>query len=269
MNTDPPPTGPKADNDPPTLSDFGLSDSAVSSAREMVSRVEHRLGTLALGCGAVAFLGFFIFIYLSNQNLGLAIVASMFFGSCFVALTSVLLALLLVAASRLLLPRYVEAQRALKRFEQFNQALRVFQTEQRRRERAYWLALSPLEFEVEVATVFGKLGIRSTPTRHSGDEGIDIHLEDHTSCAIVQCKRYKNPASPALVRELYGALTAAGADRGVLVCTGGFTSGVRKFAHGKPIELIDLDGLLQLVETANEVDRKGKTISLDEIFGAC
>ena len=66
--------------------------------------------------------------------------------------------------------------------------------------------------------------------------------------SLPQCKSHKSPVGPAVVRELYGSMIAAKADKAVLACTGGFTSGVRNFAKGKPIELVSASGLVELAE---------------------
>ena len=63
---------------------------------------------------------------------------------------------------------------------------------------------------------------------------------------IVQCKRHKNPIGPAVVRELYGSLSASKAQAAILICTGGFTKGVYRFARDKPITLLDIDGIVEL-----------------------
>ena len=75
---------------------------------------------------------------------------------------------------------------------------------------------------------------------------VDLAMTKGDRSTVVQCKRYKNRANPAVVRELYGTLTAIGAHDAILVCTGGFTSGVYNFVRDKPIQLIDMDGILAL-----------------------
>jgi len=63
-------------------------------------------------------------------------------------------------------------------------------------------------------------------------------------------KRYRKPAGAAVIRELYGAMIARGAQSGILACTGGFTSGVRAFVRDKPIRLMSLDEILAITQTA-------------------
>ncbi len=110
----------------------------------------------------------------------------------------------------------------------------------------FWESLSGREFEFEMANLFRTHGYTVDVTGGSGDKGVDLAMTKGDRCTVVQCKRYKNRANPAVVRELYGTLTAIGAHDAILVCTGGFTSGVYNFVRDKPIQLIDMDGILAL-----------------------
>jgi restriction system protein len=49
------------------------------------------------------------------------------------------------------------------------------------------------------------------------------------------------------VRELFGVMTAEGADAAIFITSGQYTGDARRFAGGKPIELIERDGFLDLV----------------------
>ncbi|NLF83797.1 MAG: restriction endonuclease, partial [Candidatus Gastranaerophilales bacterium] len=84
-------------------------------------------------------------------------------------------------------------------------------------------------------------------TKGSGDAGIDIILEKDGEKYCVQCKAHKKPVGPAIVRELYGAMHSAGIRQGILVCLGGFTSGVYDFVKDKPIKLVDIDDVIKMV----------------------
>ncbi len=110
----------------------------------------------------------------------------------------------------------------------------------------FWYSLSGRDFEIEIAELFRTHGYTVNVTGGSGDKGVDLIMYKGGKCTIVQCKRYKNPANPAIVRELYGTLTATDAQDAILVCIGGFTSGVYNFVRNKPIQLIDIDGILAL-----------------------
>ena len=71
-----------------------------------------------------------------------------------------------------------------------------------------------------------------------GDHGIDLVVSRVGERAIVQCKNYRawSVGEPVL-RDLFGAMHAAGVDRAYLVTTGRLTSPARLWAEGKPIEV--------------------------------
>ena len=119
----------------------------------------------------------------------------------------------------------------------------------------FWRALSGPDFELEVERLYKRLGfhVKTTPT--SGDAGVDLIVMRDRAVIIVQCKAYKNPAGPAIARELFGTMVHFGADKGVLACTGGFTRGVYEFVYDKNIELLDAVDLAIMAQTYRESGR--------------
>ena len=63
------------------------------------------------------------------------------------------------------------------------------------------------------------------------------------------------------VRELYGAVQAEGADKGILVTSSSFTVPARKFAEGKPLELMDGTRLRSLIGKQQQTTREDDTKS--------
>ncbi len=108
--------------------------------------------------------------------------------------------------------------------------------------------LTPSEFEDYVAQrVFAREGYRVLNTRDTKDGGIDILLTDRKGHqAVVQCKRYNHTVGEPVVRDLYGTMIDAGATRAYLVTTATISQDARRWAFGKPIELIDGQRLVQL-----------------------
>jgi hypothetical protein len=43
----------------------------------------------------------------------------------------------------------------------------------------------------------------------------------------------------------------SGADSAILACTSGFTTGVWEFVRNKPIELVDVEAIVQMQERVN------------------
>lgn len=108
--------------------------------------------------------------------------------------------------------------------------------------------LSPSEFEAYVADrLFAQRGYRVHNTRDTKDGGIDVLITDRLGQkAIAQCKRYSNTVGAGVVRELYGTMIHEQAAFAYLVTSGAISKDARKWAQGKPIELIDgkeLEGL--------------------------
>ncbi len=60
----------------------------------------------------------------------------------------------------------------------------------------------------------------------------------------------------AVVRELYGVMTKEQANRGIVVCSGMYTTEAIAFAKGLPIELVDGAGLKKLVVLPNAAKKQ-------------
>ena len=93
------------------------------------------------------------------------------------------------------------------------------------------------------------LGYQVQSTPKSGDQGIDLILTKDGKITIVQCKGQKGPASPAVVRELYGSFAAfTCAHHAILACTAGFTRGAISFAKRNQISLISAKEIVRMAE---------------------
>lgn len=80
------------------------------------------------------------------------------------------------------------------------------------------------------------------------DGGVDLRLRREGETTLVQCKQWKAYKVPVqTVRELYGVMMAEGAERGILVTSGVFTHEAKVWAEGKPLELIEGEGLCRLI----------------------
>jgi hypothetical protein len=92
--------------------------------------------------------------------------------------------------------------------------------------RARWLALSPLEFEQHVMSLFVAAGLTAWVTPAGSDAGIDGVAKDGERLILVQCKRYasENPVSRPAIQQFKGVIEENGADLGVFVTTSGFTA---------------------------------------------
>ncbi|MFE5368536.1 restriction endonuclease [Streptomyces mirabilis] len=111
--------------------------------------------------------------------------------------------------------------------------------------------MDPIAFEALVAELFRAMGMRAVTTQRSNDGGVDVDALDPTPIRggkiVVQVKRYRNTVPPTAVRDLFGTVQDAGANKGVLVTTSGFGRGSHAFASGKPLELVAGGELVDLL----------------------
>jgi len=118
------------------------------------------------------------------------------------------------------------------------------------------------EFEVLVGEVFRRLGYHVEETGGGGaDGGIDLILRRNGEKFLVQCKQWKAfRVSVEVVREMFGLMTAKGADGGFVVTSGRFTKPAREFAQGRNLSLIDGPALLEWLHQtqAKEIFRQRK-----------
>ncbi|MER5947224.1 restriction endonuclease [Streptomyces sp. NPDC001904] len=112
-------------------------------------------------------------------------------------------------------------------------------------------AMDPIAFENLVAELFRAMGMQAVTTQRSNDGGVDVDALDPAPIRggkiVVQVKRYRNTVPPTAVRDLYGTVQDAGANKGVLVTTSKFGPGSHTFANGKPLELISGTELVDLL----------------------
>ena len=111
--------------------------------------------------------------------------------------------------------------------------------------------MDPIAFEKLVADLFRAMGMQAVTTQRSNDGGVDVEAVDPAPIRggkiVVQVKRYRNTVPPTAVRDLYGTVQDAGANKGVLVTTSGFGPGSHTFANGKPLELVSGAELVDLL----------------------
>ena len=103
-------------------------------------------------------------------------------------------------------------------------------------------------FEQAYAETGGEVKI----TQASRDGGIDAVVFDPDPLrggkTVIQAKRYTNVVGVSAVRDLYGTLMNEGANKGILVTTSDYGPDAYKFAANKPIQLLNGNNLLSLLE---------------------
>jgi hypothetical protein len=132
----------------------------------------------------------------------------------------------------------------------YENAVRAHEREEARRAREFWVSLDGRSFELELVRLYQATGYAVRLTGGAGDQGVDIELTRDGKTTVVQCKAHAKPVGPAKARELYGAMLHRRADAAILASVAGFTPGVLTFVVGKPIQLLDLDGILAIQNRA-------------------
>jgi restriction system protein len=120
-------------------------------------------------------------------------------------------------------------------------------------------SMTATAFEEFIVSLFRDLGYRVEMTPGIRDSGIDLLLHKNNQSVAVHCQSSDAPVGEPIVRDFYAALTSSGAQSGYLVTTRTFTSHAYSFAQGKPIQLVDLDALMDLAaRRGSKTPRSGK-----------
>lgn len=134
--------------------------------------------------------------------------------------------------------------------------------------------VAPDEFERFCADLLRHIGMEHVEvTGGSGDRGIDgqgyLRVGPLVTTKVAfQCKRYSGAVSPKEIREFRGAIGTR-AEKGIFFTTGYFTDSAREAARediSKPIELVDGDRLVELLEEHEFGLRSTKTYEVDQEF---
>jgi len=127
-------------------------------------------------------------------------------------------------------------------------------------------AMSWREFEMLVGEAFRRRGYAIQETGLGGaDGGIDLSLRKDGKTTLVQCKQWKTQrVDVKVVREMFGLLAHHGAAAVKIVAAGDYTADARRFALGKPIELIHGGALLAMVREG-QTPPPAKTATIETI----
>ena len=120
-------------------------------------------------------------------------------------------------------------------------------------------SMTATAFEEFIVSLFGELGYRVEATSGTSDSGIGLSLRKNNQSIAVQWQRGDAPVGEPIVRNFYAVLTSSGAQSGYLLTTSTFTSHAYSFAQGKPIQLVDLEALIDLAaRRGSKTPRSGR-----------
>src|SRR5262245_11523667 len=107
-------------------------------------------------------------------------------------------------------------------------------------------SMTAVSFKDFIASLFREMGYTVEITPGTSDDGIDLLLRKNNQLIGVQCKRWNTPVTEPIIRDFYSAIRSSEAQSGYVITTSTFTSHAYSFAEGKPIQLVDLEALLDL-----------------------
>jgi hypothetical protein len=115
-------------------------------------------------------------------------------------------------------------------------------------------------FELLAGEIFRRRGFEVEISSGLGaDGGKDLTLRQGSEVRLVQCKRLsaQNKVSVMEMRQFYGLLVAEKATCGIFMTTGLYSRDAREFAEGKPIKLL---GLAEIEQLMASVARPGENL---------
>ena len=110
-------------------------------------------------------------------------------------------------------------------------------------------------FELLVGEAFGRQGYVVEPRGSRAPEGdVDLELWKKGRKSVVVCRHWQvRQVGIDLIRDLNGILKFERADEAIFLSSGSYTHDAWQFAQGKPLRLIDGEGLLNLLEGVEDV----------------
>ncbi len=108
-------------------------------------------------------------------------------------------------------------------------------------------------FEAVVEALFQQAGFETKTQSHGADRGVDVWLyskhQPGEPVSIVQCKHWQGKqVGVDKIRELRGVMAAHNVRRGQFATTSIFSPAAIEFATGNAINLLDISGLLALID---------------------
>ena len=126
------------------------------------------------------------------------------------------------------------------------------------------------KFEALVGEAYRRQGYFVLENSSDGpDGGVDLRLRKDGEFVLVQCKHWKaQKVNVKIVRELYGIMASRKANRGIVVTYGSFTQDAKDFANGKPLDLVDGQKLMALIESVQK-EHKTDQVTISEVQKDC
>jgi hypothetical protein len=237
---------------PPQLHDFGLSEEAVAGLPEALVTA-HRNGILASGFALTVAVSVGVALVLSGS-----LAAALLFGVLLVCAASILL--LPAAVAALCAAELMEREWLCRRFAayrawtEYRTALDAHREAQQRRHRAErlklwnWYSLPAEELRDAVVELLVQQGWGVQRVPSELDTGVDLKIDRGERSAAVRCAAGSRPCGPSLVRELVTCRDDFGVEEVLLVAPACGTRQLEDSLRGRPVVLIDAEGLVAAAE---------------------
>lgn len=126
--------------------------------------------------------------------------------------------------------------------------------------------LSWKEFEDVIEAYYRERGYEVIHTGYdSADGGIDLIAKKENEKIIIQCKHWKAyKVDVKVIREMYGLMVTEKASKAIIITSGDFTEPAKEFIHDKPIELIDGEKLIKLIDEVRKNKAQGQNVKNDD-----
>jgi HJR/Mrr/RecB family endonuclease len=111
--------------------------------------------------------------------------------------------------------------------------------------------MDPFNFEFLLGMIYECHGYRAIETPKSGDQGADVLLEKAGERTVVQAKLYSTPVGNKAVQEAIAARSHFRCQAATVVTNNYFTPSARELAGTGDVELVDRDGLVDLITFFN------------------
>ncbi|MFA5553843.1 MAG: helicase HerA-like domain-containing protein [Phycisphaerae bacterium] len=95
------------------------------------------------------------------------------------------------------------------------------------------------QFEFEIANLFRRKGYKSSATRFTNDDGVDVFASNENEKVIIQCKRWKHSVGRDKIDELAGVKNRYKVDKAILATTSYFSDDAKRAGREHNIELWD------------------------------
>ncbi len=107
--------------------------------------------------------------------------------------------------------------------------------------------LNGYEFEGFLKNLFVKMGYQVEQTRLSGDQGADLVVVKFGEKIVIQAKCYSGKVGNYAVQEIFASMNLYKAQKGMVVTNSYFTPAAFELAEANNVELVDRDGLEELI----------------------